>query len=81
MIKDREAYESKLEALLVKWELDLKTLRTDIETRDDVSKSKAIDALQHKFGEGTMHLRRLKTANDDVWESERLAVDKAWSWW
>jgi hypothetical protein len=81
VIKDREAYESKLEALLVRWELELKALKTDIETRVDASKSQAVDALQHKFSEAAMHLRKLKTANDDVWESERAAVDKAWAWW
>ena len=81
MIKDRETYESRLESLLVKWELELKTLRTDLETKDDVSKGKAADALQHKLSEATMHLRKLKAASDEVWESEKTAVDKSLSWW
>jgi thioredoxin-like negative regulator of GroEL len=81
MFRDREAYERELEAVVAKLEQDLKKLKAEVEGLRDASKTDAIEALQRKLDEGGRHLRKLKAATDDVWKSEKDAVDKAWSWW
>ena len=82
MLKDRKAYEKKLDAQLAQWKAEIDVLkakakRTEVDAR--VNYDQVVDALQRKHDEAGNHLRKLKTAGDDAWESVKVGTDKIWS--
>jgi hypothetical protein len=81
MLKDRKAYESKLDAQLAQWAADLDVLKAKAKRAEvdaKVAYDKSIDAMQLKHDEASKHLRDLKTASDDVWESVKTGTEKVW---
>ena len=81
MLKDRKAYESKLDAQLAQWSADLDVLKAKAKRAEvdaKVAYDKSIDAMQRKHDEASKHLRDLKTASDDAWESVKTGTEKVW---
>ena len=79
MLENRKVYESKLDAQLAEWKADIDVLKAKAKRAEvgaKVSYDKAIDALQRKHDEAGHHLRDLKTASDDAWESVKGATEK-----
>lgn len=82
MLKNRKAYETKLDAQLAQWKADIdvmkaKTKRTGVDVM--VNYDKAIDALDKKHAEASKQLSDLKTATDDAWENVKTGTEKVWS--
>jgi hypothetical protein len=81
MLKDRKAYESKLDAQLAQWSADLGVLRAKAKRAEvgaKVAYDNSIDDLQRKHDEAGKRLRDLKIASDDAWESMKTGTEKVW---
>ena len=81
MLANRKAYESKLDAQLAQWNADLDVLKAKArraEVEAMVNYDKAIDALQRKHDEASVHLDKLKAATDEAWEGAKEATEKTW---
>jgi hypothetical protein len=81
MLKDRKAYESTLDAQLAQWSADLDVLKAKAKRAEvdaKVAYDKSIDAIQRKHDEAGSHLRDLKTASDEAWESVKTGTEKVW---
>lgn len=81
MLKNRKAYESKLDIQLARWAADLhvlkaKAARAEVDAK--VSYDQAIDAMQHKHDDAGKHLQALKTATDEAWENVKTGTEKVW---
>lgn len=81
MLENRKAYESKLDAQLAQWKADIDVLKAKAKRAEVdamVNYDKAIDVLERKHDEVGHHLRDLKVASDDAWESVKAGTEKAW---
>lgn len=81
MLEHRKAYESKLDAQLAQWKADIDVLkakarRAEVDAKVDYDK--LIDALQQKYDEAGRHMRDLKTASDEAWESVKAGTETVW---
>jgi predicted methyltransferase MtxX (methanogen marker protein 4) len=81
MLENRKAYESRLDAQLAQWDADLDVLKAKArraEVDAMVNYDKAIDALQRKHEEASVHLAKLKEASDETWECVKAGTEKTW---
>jgi hypothetical protein len=81
MLKDREAYEAKLDEQLANWEADIERFKVKAKSVgvDGMMKfDQAIEQMQRKGAEARVHLGNLKTASDDTWEQVKAGSEKAW---
>ena len=79
MLENRKVYESKLDAQLAEWKADIDVLKAKAKRAEvgaKVNYDKAIDALQRKHDEADHHLRDLKAASEEAWESVKAATEK-----
>ena len=81
MLQDRKAYETKLDEQLATWKADLdvlkaKAARAEVDAKAGYDRS--LEALDRKYAEASEHLRSLRSATDDAWESIKDHTDKAW---
>jgi len=82
MLKDREAYEAKLDEQLAAWEADIERLKLKAKGVgvDGMMKfDQAIERMQCKRTEARVHLGNLKAASDDTWEQVKAGSEKAWA--
>jgi hypothetical protein len=82
MLKDRKAYETKLDEQLARWDRRLAKLKARTrETSVDamVKYDQILDSLQRKQEEAGAHLKSLKAASDEGWEEVKTATEKVWS--
>lgn len=82
MLKNRKAYETKMDGQLAQWRAELDVLkakakRTEVDAL--VNYDKAIDALQKKHDEAGAHLHSLKLASDEAWENIKATTENTWT--
>jgi hypothetical protein len=81
MLKDREAYEARLDEQLARWGADLEKLRDKAKVAgvDGMMKyDETVEALKQKHADASVHLGRLKAAGDDTWEQVKTGLEKGW---
>jgi hypothetical protein len=82
MLKDRKAYEARLDEQLASWEAEIERFKVKAKGVgvDGMMKfDQAIELMQRKNGEARVHLDNLKTTGDDTWEQVKSATEKAWA--
>ena len=82
MLKDRKAYEAKLDRQLTAWGVDLEDLksRTKEVTVDGMMKfDQALAVLKSRHDQASMHLRHLKASSDEAWEQLKAGTEEAWA--
>lgn len=81
MLKNRKAYEDRLDAQLAVWTAELAALqaKAKVASVDGMIKlDQAMEAMQKRHAEAGVHLRNLKTAGDDTWVHVKAGTDMAW---
>ena len=81
MLKDREAYEAKLEAQLTVWGQDLEGFKgraKELTVDGMMQYDRTLEAMKRKHLEAGVHLRNLKETRDETWDQVRLGTEKAW---
>jgi hypothetical protein len=81
MLKDRVAYEAKLERQLAAWETDIAGLKTKakgLSVDGMIKYDQTVEALQKKHKEAGVHLRNMKAAGDETWEQLKDGTEKVW---
>ena len=81
MLKERRAYEARLDRQLAAWGTDLEDLkcRTRDVTLDGMMKfDQVLATLKRKHAEASVHLRELKEASDAGWDQVKVGTEKAW---
>ena len=82
MLKDRQAYETRLDEQLNAWDADLQSFKEKAKSAsvDGMMKyDQAVQALKHKHEEAGRYLAELKATSDDTWEQVKAGTEKAWS--
>lgn len=82
MLENRKVYESKLDAQLAEWKAEIDVIKAKAKRAEvgaKINYDKAIDTLQRRHDEADHHLRDLKIASDEAWESVKTGTEKVWS--
>lgn len=81
MLKDRKAYEERLEAQLAGWSADLalfKAKAKDVSVDGMMKLDRTLEAMKRRHEEAGVHLHNLKDAGDDTWIHVKAGTDRAW---
>jgi len=81
MLKDRQAYEARLDQQFAKWDADLEILKArarDTSVDGMMKFDETVETLKRKQAEAGVHLARLKASGDDTWEQVKTGLDTAW---
>lgn len=81
MLKDRKAYEDRLDAQWAEWTADLAAFRAkarEASVDGMIKLDQTLEAMTKRHAEAGFHLRNLKRAGDDTWEHVKAGTDKAW---
>lgn len=81
MLKDRQAYEAKLDEQFAKWDADIEALKArarDASVDGMIKYDETVETLKRKKAEAGVHLARLKASGDDTWEQVKAGLDTAW---
>ena len=81
MLKDRKAYEDRLDAQLAEWTANLADFKAKakVASVDGMIKvDETLEALKQRHAEAAVHLHNLKATGDDTWLQVKAGTDKAW---
>jgi hypothetical protein len=81
MLKDRKAYEARLDEQLAGWGADIEVFKIKAKgvSVDGMMKfDQTVAALKQKHQEAGVQLRNLKEVGDEAWVQVMAATEKAW---
>ena len=81
MLKDRKAYETRLDEQLAAWGAGIARLKAKakVASVDGMMKvDETLDTLKARHGEASVHLHQLKATGDETWEHVKVGTEKAW---
>ena len=81
MLKDRKAYEDKLDEQLAGWGEDLEAFMTKAKglgVDGMIRFDHSVEAVKQRLHDAGLHLQDLKATGDDRWEHVKAGTDKIW---